>query len=349
MNNNCINHPLANRDFLQVLENSGSVGESSGWIPHHIEKEDAFLPGYIKFHSYGEYIFDWAWAQFYEQNSLDYYPKLLHAIPFSPVNAPKFLGDQNHFLQLAQDSFIFYQNHSLSSEHYLFINDNEEMILKTLGFETLLTHQYHFNNRFESFDHYLSELKKNKRKNIKKERRSIIESGLEINRYTKNNISDDILKEIYLFYLSTIAKKGSYAYLTQKFFNSLPKEQTLIICAQKDQETIAMALFFYNEKTLYGRNWGINPKYKSDYPNLHFELCYYQGIEFCIKNNISKFEAGAQGEHKLTRGFEPVIIKSAHHIKIPQCYDIIKKDIQRQNEQTHKTIKYLKTYLPFKQ
>lgn len=342
------NHPFANKSFLDLLKNSQCVDEKSGWLPHHFETNDGMLPSYIKFHSYGEYIFDWTWANFYQQNGLTYYPKLIHAIPFTPVNAPKFIGNSNDNEKLINMSFDFYQSHNLSSEHYLFINDEEEKLLNELNFSTLLTHQYHFYNQYNSFDEFLGKLKKNKRKNIKKERKAIQDSDLEIKSYTKNDLSIDLLNDFFLFYLATIDKKGSYVYLTQKFFQGLAEHNVLIKCAFFKEKPIAMALFFYDDQKLYGRNWGILREYEAEFPYLHFELCYYQGINFCIENNLKVFEAGAQGEHKLLRGFEPVIIKSAHHIKIPQCYKIIKNDINFQNEETLKRVDELKSYLPFK-
>lgn len=341
-------HPFANLNFFQILENSGSVGHKTGWIPQHFQTENSFLASYVKFHSYGEYIFDWNWARFYEQNRLPYYPKLTHAIPFTPVNAPKFLGEKEEFKELALKSFDFYQRHNISSEHYLFINDDEERLLNDLGFSTLYTHQYHFKNHYSSFDDFLYHLKKDKRKNIKKERHKITETDLEIKRFSRKEISKDLLSNFYDFYLSTIDKKMSYAYLTKDFFSQLIDMPILIITAEREYKTVAIALFFYDETTLYGRNWGIKPEYEKEYPYLHFELCYYQGIDFCIENQLTKFEAGAQGEHKLLRGFEPVLIKSAHHIKIPQCFEIIKQDIQRQNNETENNIKELCNYLPFK-
>ena len=348
MDKSNINHPFANKSFLDLLENSQCVDEKSGWLPHHFETSKEMLTSYIKFHSYGEYIFDWAWANFYQQNGLNYYPKLIHAIPFTPVNAPKFIGNSKDKEKLAKMSFDFYQSHNLSSEHYLFINEEEEKLLNDLNFTTLLTHQYHFFNHYNSFDEFLEKLKKNKRKNIKKERKAIQDSKLEIKSYTSKELSVDLLNDFFLFYLATIDKKGSYAYLTQKFFQGLVEHNVLIKSACLNNKPIAMALFFYDDKKLYGRNWGILREYEAEFPFLHFELCYYQGIDFCIENNLKVFEAGAQGEHKLFRGFEPVLIKSAHHIKIPQCYKIIKNDIKFQNEETLKRIDELKSYLPYK-
>ena len=287
-------HPFSNHNFIELLETSKSVGNEAGWIPHHFKNDQSVLPSYIKLHSHGEYIFDWNWANFYHQNKINYYPKLLHAIPFTPVNAPKIIGRFDDFELLSSESFKFYQEHNLSSEHYLFINDNEEKVLSELGFTTKLTHQYHFYNSYDSFDEFLSKLKKNKRKNIKKERKAISNSDLKIKTIKAKEMTSEILDQLHFLYLSTIHKKGSYAYLTKDFFLNLACQQSLIICAYKNDSPIAMALFFYNDKALYGRNWGIHPKEEENYPYLHFELCYYQGIEFCIENKIEVFEAGAR-------------------------------------------------------
>lgn len=341
-------HPLANESFIKSLESTLCVSRQSGWTPQHFNTKSAILPSYIKSHSYGEYIFDWNWAQFYESNQLNYYPKLLHAIPFTPVNAPKLIGNKNDFQDLANQSFLFYQKENLSSEHYLFINEGEEKVLNDLGFAIKLSHQYHFYNDYQSFEHFLSELKKNKRKNIKRERKAIESSELEIRRFVGSSITSHQLDTLYQLYLCTIQKKQSYPYLNRAFFQSLIDQNILIVSANKGTQTIAMALFFYGSNTLYGRNWGILPQFENQYPFLHFELCYYQGIEFCIQQNLKVFEAGAQGEHKLLRGFKPVIIKSAHHIKIPQCFEIIKQDIAAQNRETKQLTHYLNSFLPFK-
>lgn len=343
------NDPIFNNSFIKLLEDTHCVHEKTGWSPIHFNINDSTLISYIKYHSYGEYIFDWAWAQFYQNNNLNYYPKIVHAIPFTPVNGPKLLGDQKEFHQLATESFQFYQENSISSEHYLFINNNEDKILEDMGFTTKLSHQYHFYNKYNSFEDFLSKLKKRKRKTILKERASIKNGPLKIKQLQKDEITKDILNNFYNFYLSTVIKKGAIAYLTKEFFSLLNTKDILITAAYLDEEIIAMALFFYNDEKLYGRNWGINPKYEQLFPYLHFELCYYQGIDFSISNNIKIFEAGAQGEHKLLRGFTPVIIKSSHHIKIDQCYEIIKEDIRAQNKQTLQNIEVLKQYLPYKE
>ena len=344
-------HPLLDGRFHKILEESGSVSAKTGWDPHHIEVQDALLPGYIKYHSFGEYIFDWQWANFYEYHGLKYYPKLLHALAYTPVNASKTLGDASSFKTLATESFNNYLTKDLSSEHYLFINDTEVKVLKELGFAIQKTIQFHFQNTFESFEDYVGAMTKNRRKNIKKERKRIKDYPIEIKHHQGAEITPALMSEFYLFYLSTISKKSAYAYLSKEFFIKLSQslnDKVYIISAIESGKTIAMSLFFYGENALYGRYWGISPKYEKKYPLLHFELCYYQGIEFCLKHKIKLFEAGAQGEQKLMRGFRPTIIYSAHHIKIKECYELIKKAVSEQNELTSKQLVEYQKYLPFK-
>lgn len=344
-------HPLLDGRFHRLLESSASVTNHMGWSPHHIFKDDSILPGYIKHHSYGEYIFDWSWANFYQYNGLSYYPKLIHALPYTPVNALKTLGQLKNAKELYTESFELYKKMELSGEHYLFINPIEAQELTQLGFEVQKTIQFHFENKYKDFKDYLSHMSKNRRKSITKERRKVAEYGLQIELHTGEDINLALMSSFYQFYLSTIDKKSAYAYLTKEFFLSLAQQfsdKTLLITAKNKDETVAMSLFFYGENSLYGRYWGILPQYESQYPMLHFELCYYQGIEFCMDHNITLFEAGAQGEQKLFRGFKPVEILSAHHIKIDQCFEVIKKAIKEQNQHTLEQIQHLNKYLPFK-
>lgn len=344
-------HPLLTGSFFKLLETSGSVSINTGWAAQHISNNQSILPGYIKNHSYGEYIFDWSWAEFYDHHGLNYYPKLVHAIPYTPVNANKVLGNPKDFKDLSQASFDRYKELNLSSEHYLFIDQIEANILKSNGFSIQETIQFHFHNIYTDFQSYLDHLKKNRRKSIKKERTKINSYNLEIKQLTGEELTPDILSKFYSLYLATIYKKSSYAYLSKEFFLQLSQklnEKTLLICAYKDDLPIAMSLFFYGENSLYGRYWGILPEFENKYPLLHFELCYYQGIEFCIKNDLALFEAGAQGEQKLFRGFRPTKILSAHHINNNQCFSVIKKAILEQNNHTDDQIEYLNRYLPLK-
>lgn len=340
-------HTFANSHFLKLIEDSGSASIERGWEPHHFNNEKTSLISYIKSHSYGEYIFDWAWADLYYRMGLEYYPKLIHAIPFTPVNNSKFTSDFDS--KLTRESFDFYQNSNLSSEHYYF-TDNSYNELESLGFFKQITTQYHFLNEYDSFDDYLSKLRKNKRKNIKKERRTCETYDLEIKKIQAKDLSEDDLKQIYGIYLTTIDKKSAYPYLTSEFFLGL---MTLDNCFfhlaySYEEEIIAMAMFFESPSKLYGRYWGIHPLYQASYDFLHFEMCYYMGMEYTIENKLEVFEAGAQGEQKLYRGFQPVEIESWHHLKNSQIHEAILNHVTDQNLNVKKYHQELEEFLPFK-
>lgn len=345
-------NPFSSPKFFNLLEDSNLLQDETGWIPLYFTHDDSILPSFIKFHSYGEYIFDWAWADFYKRVGINYYPKLTHTTPFTPVNAEKFHGTNKK--ELAKKSFDFYQAHpEISSEHYLFINKEETEILEDLGFSIMKTIQYHFKNKWSSFDDFLSDLKPGRRKMIKKERKKCNQySDITIGFLKTEDITNDVLEQIYKLYISTIIKKYSQAYLNEDFFKGLVSAfgDNLKVCvAKKDNEIIAMSLFLKSDEVLYGRYWGIKPEYEKDYSFLHFELCYYQGMEYVMQNSMSLFEAGAQGEQKLWRGFTPIEILSAHHIRIPKLFEPIINYIEEQNSRTEEEIKRLKTYLPFKE
>jgi predicted N-acyltransferase len=343
-------NPFESINFYQLLEESNLLNTGTVWEIQNIHTSDALLPGVIKSHRYGEYIFDWEWANFFHQNGHNYYPKLIHTTPFTPVNASKILGEQNPTLY--QDSFEFYQKEeSISSEHYLFISDEEEIALKKLDFSIMHTIQYHFSNKWSSFTDFLSSLKQSKRKMIRKERKKATEYDLDINWLNDLEYTEKNLEQIYLLYLSTIVKKNSQAYLNKDFFIGLKdfsSKNRRILVARKEEEIIAMSIFFESEDALYGRYWGIHPNYQQEYNFLHFEMCYYRGIEYTIDNNLKLFEAGAQGEQKLIRGFIPVIIKSAHHIKNQYLFTPIKEYITKFNQHTLLQKEKMSSYLPYK-
>lgn len=342
-------HPLTSGSFHKLLEASQSVGVNTGWNPFHLLTNDCILPGYIKEHSYGEYIFDWSWANTYHKYGVPYYPKLIHALPFTPINAPKLMG--NASTDLFEISFHNYlHQEGITGEHYLFVSKQESKQLQNLGFIEMKSIQYHFKNEWDKFDDFLSTLKTSRRKMIKKERKKINQYKLSIEFKTGQSLNEELLKDIYLLYLSTIDKKQSHAYLTENFFCFLPnflRDETLIITASKDDELIAMALFFVGQKALYGRYWGIKPNYRENFPLLHFEMCYYLGMEYCMQKKIPLFEAGAQGEQKLWRGFRPVEIYSAHHIRLKPFFEAIKKHVEIENKHIEESIKELTQLLPY--
>ena len=308
---NICNHPFTSYDFLNALESSLSVSSNTGWTPKHIlvKSDDNTIigasPNYLKMHSYGEYIFDHSWANAFENAGGQYYPKLLSAIPFTPATGPRILlNPQNNYndkiFELIIDTYEqIVENNNLSSVHINFITKqlsnklNERNWIKREGL------QFHWHNKeYRSFDDFLDKLKSTKRKAIKKERKKVNEYGLTIERITGNNLNTKIWDAFYEFYLSTIDKKWGGAYLTREFFyliNQNMKNDILLVIAKRSNEIIAGALNFIGQNTLYGRNWGT----KLDIPFLHFELCYYQAIEYAIENKIKIVEAGAQGHHKI--------------------------------------------------
>lgn len=343
-------HPFSDGRFHNLLEASELLNEQTGWIPLCFENEQGALPAYIKTHSYGEYIFDWAWAEFYERMGRSYYPKLVHAIPFTPINAPKVLGaGQQELIQKAHEFYL--DKKELSSHHFLFTNNEESELLEELGYLRKETLQYHFNNRYDSFDNFLNQLKTRKRKNIKKERLAVQKAQIEIQWREGSELDVGMMEEVYKLYLTTISKKQSYAYLNQAFFENLPVflgEDLKLALAYKEEKLIAMSLFVAGEECLYGRYWGIDPESEREFPFLHFELCYYQGMEYCFKKKIPLFEAGAQGEHKLLRGFEPVVILSYHHLRDKAFHSAIQTHLVEHNDHNKQTINALKQHLPFK-
>lgn len=350
-----IDNPFASPKFFKLCEKSKVVGANSGWNPvYFIAKENekivGLLPAFIKTNSFGEFIFDWAWADLYQRSGIPYYPKLTAATPFTPVNAPKVLGSKKKATDALMDAFSQFleKNPGLSSAHALFISKRELEDLKKHNFFERVTIQYHLEVNFKGFDDYLDSLKARKRKQIKKERQAVIDSGVEIE-LIENEFSEDLMKDIYLLYLSTIDKKWSQAYLNESFFLELArdfKDNLVIYLAKKNDELIAMSLFLKSKEALYGRYWGCKTNCNIAY--LHFELSYYKGIEYCIKHCIPLFEAGAQGEQKLLRGFRPVEIHSAHKLKIEQAHEAIEKHVKTENAFHIEQIKELERHLPFK-
>jgi uncharacterized protein len=324
---NICNHPFTSYEFLNALETSNSVSTKTGWTPKHILVKNAanYLigasPNYLKMHSYGEYIFDHSWANAFENAGGQYYPKLLSAIPFTPATGPRILlspqkNNNDEIFKLIIGTYEqLVKNNNLSSAHINFITKQLSDTLNKRNWIKREGLQFHwYNKKYRSFDDFLDKLKGTKRKAIKKERKKINEYGLTIERLTGDALNVKIWDSFYEFYLSTIDKKWGGAYLTKDFFYSINrsmKNKILLVIAKKNNDIIAGALNFIGENTLYGRNWGS----KLDIPFLHFELCYYQAIEYAIENKIQIVEAGAQGHHKIQRGYIATATYSAHYIQ----------------------------------
>jgi len=346
--------PLLSHAFLSALENSGSVGGDTGWQPSHMlvlddSKLTGALPLYIKSHSYGEYVFDWAWAEAYARNGLHYYPKLLSAIPFTPITSRRLLGRQPEIqsLMLAALAQIM-DEQQLSSAHVLFPDDDSADVLSQAGWLKRSGVQFRWQNEgFQDFDAFLNVLSHDKRKKIRQERKRIAASGIVCKPVKGADITPAQWAFFYRCYKNTYFEHHASPYLTPAFFEQIGRtmsQNILLILAYDGDEPVAAALNIYHQTTLYGRYWGA----LMYVPNLHFELCYYQAQEFCIRENIAYFEGGAQGEHKLARGFKPRPTCSYHKIAHPKFARAIEDFVRRESEGVVAYTSELEQRAPFK-
>jgi uncharacterized protein len=316
-------NPFISHAFLACVEDSGSAGPRTGWLPRHAALRDevgtlvAAVPMYAKSHSYGEYVFDHGWARAYEQAGGAYYPKLQVAVPFSPVPGPRLLINPNApvpYGVLADALAKACRQMKLSSVHVTFCREEEYAALGQAGWLQRLGIQYHWQNEsYGSFDDFLGALSSRKRKSIRRERRDAHAAGLEFVALHGAEITGADWDAFYRFYESTVDRKWGSAYLTSSFFPLLGErlgERVVLMLARHGGTPVAGALNLAGADTLYGRNWGC----LGDFPFLHFELCYYQAIEFAIAHGLQRVEAGAQGEHKIQRGYLPALTYSAHFI-----------------------------------
>ena len=320
--------PFFDYEFLRALERSGSIGGGSGWSPVYLVCKDDLggvlgaLPLYLKTHSYGEYIFDWEWAHAYRQHGLPYYPKLVAAVPFTPATGPKLLVRPDADRAAVTRALLaaarrLGEERRVSSSHALFLPEEELDEFIEHGFAVRHSVQFHWRNRgYGAFSDYLDAMMSKRRRQVARERRQL--EGVEIERLTGSELCPEHAATMYRFYLSTSDRKWGSPYLTGAFFAEVFRtmgDRILLVLA-RDRGTgrpIAGALNFFKGRTLYGRYWGTTEERR----NLHFELCYYQAIEFAIERRLALFEAGAQGEHKLARGFLPSLTYSAHAIHHP--------------------------------
>ncbi|WP_444994041.1 GNAT family N-acetyltransferase [Aliikangiella sp. IMCC44359] len=352
-------YPFIQYEFLHALEISQCVSEENGWIPAHLTVKDgenivALVPLYIKKHSYGEYVFDFQWADAFHQSGFNYYPKLITAIPFTPVTGQRIYFakgycDDRLFEYINQTIKEFCKERNIYSWHILFNLLSESSAFHRLGDFKRTGMQYHwFNRDYASFDDFLLNCRAKPRKNIKRERRIISEQEIETKVIEGAQVSELTWKKFYSFYKMTYLKRSGHSgYLTYEFFSligRLMKEYIVLIAAYKNKEMIAASLFFKDHSTLYGRYWGCNQEFEF----LHFELCYYQGIEYCIQHQLNKFDAGAQGEHKIQRGFEPIETYSNHWIAHPQFYAAISHFVVEEEKYVKQAMQELTKKLPFK-
>ena len=311
-------NPFLRHAFLDALETCGCANEF-GWLPRHALLRDsrgtlvAAMPLYAKTNSYGEFVFDWNWAQAYEQHyQKAYNPKLVCATPYTPITAPRLLGRDNKLKRELIRHTISYAGANFSGVHWLFCTDEHLEILDNYPVLIRRDCQFHWhNNGYGDFNDFLSALKSKKRKMVKRERRIVKDSGLRCESFIGTDVPSDLWPHIATFYRNIYTDKFGVPTLNEAFFRRIGEtmgDQLIVVVAFKDKDPVACAINYKDDDTLYGRHWGCSAQYHS----LHFELCYYTGIDYCIKHGLKKFEPGAQGEHKIARGFVPVLTQSAH-------------------------------------
>ena len=353
-------YPFTKYQFLSALETSGCVGKDTGWHPRHIviyqnSKLVAAMPCYRKDHSYGEYVFDWSWAQAYQQNGLDYYPKLVSAIPFTPVPGSRLLCKKTADEALLMRALLAaVQSRAKSAEysgwHLLF---PEAEFLKSCTELPLLKRedvQFHWHNHnYQSFDDFLKTLRSSKRKQLRRERRIVADQGIEMRRYSGNQIGTKILESFYICYCQTyLRRSGHSGYLNQRFFEKILEsigDQIMIVLALEDEQPVAASLFLFDSAKLYGRYWGCT----TNVDCLHFEACYYQGIEFAIERGLTEFNPGTQGEHKLARGFEPTKTYSLHWLEDQRFQSAPEEFMQRESDYKTEYQMAAREALPFRE
>lgn len=349
--------PFTTYRFLKALEDSGSVGGNSGWhgrylTVHLAGKTIAVAPVYAKSHSQGEYIFDFNWAHAYENAGGAYYPKLQLAVPFTPATGRRFLTLPSYEEQgraaLIQGAVQLATENKLSSLHITFCTEEEAIAGESIGLLRRTSQQFHWiNNAYADFDEFLASLAARKRKNIRRERATAQSFGGVIQSYTGDQILPEHWDAFWTFYQDTGARKWGTPYLTRTFFDILQeimRDDILLVLALKDGEPIAGALNMIGSETLFGRYWGC----VEDHPALHFELCYYQAIDYAINHGLKRVEAGAQGEHKLARGYLPTQTHSLHWIADPGFQDAVAQFLKAESDAIGEEIEVLTAYGPFK-
>lgn len=350
-------YPFTKHAFLSALESSGCVGEKSGWQPLHIIAFDGSklvlaIPGYLKYHSYGEYVFDWSWADAYRRHGLEYYPKYINAIPFTPASGPRIgCHSATEALPLVQ-AFItrLVEERELSSHHLLFPEaDKIDEWTREQQWVARRGVQFHwYNQNYRDFDDFLAGFTSRKRKNLKRERRRITEQNLHCRALRGDQASPEEWQRFFECYQITYLKRSGHGgYLNKAFFEQIAAtmaDQVVMMTASLEGDIVACALCFMDEQNLYGRYWGC----LQEFDQLHFELCYYLGIEYCIAHGLQHFDPGAQGEHKIQRGFEPINTWSLHHLRDPEFHRAVADFCLREAEQNDDYLEAAKALLPFK-
>ncbi len=350
--------PFLRHAFLAALERTGCVGSSTGWQPSIISLHDehglaAAAPAYIKSHSFGEFVFDFSWAQAYARHGLDYYPKLVLGVPFTPATGARLLIRPDLEPTAARKALIdaihqFATERQLSSVHGLFVTDADRAAFAAEGWLARRDVQFHWHNAgYRDFDHYLETFTAEKRKKVRRERRRVAEQGVTFDTLLGPDMDRPAVDEIYDLHRDTFLRHGHEPYLTREFFQALPAALGtgfMVKRARCDAQTVAAAVFFSGGAALYGRYWGATEQYHS----LHFETCYHQGVEFCIERGIARFEPGTQGEHKVSRGFVPCDTWSMHWIVDPRFRAAIGDYLQREGEHVASYAREIGAHVPYR-
>jgi len=353
-----IRYPFISHEFLALAERSGCVSEKTGWSPRHIgiyNSRDALIaamPLYEKTHSWGEFVFDWSWAQAYQRVGLEYYPKLVSAAPFTPATSSRLLTLNNSpelASQLLEQAVKLANDGEYSSLHVLFPTPDELPALEKAGLKLRKDCQFHWHNHdYRNFDAFLESFSSSKRKKANRDRRHVAEQGVSFRWLDGHALDESIWRDVYQLISNTFMQRGSMPYYNLEFLIEVSvrlPDSIQVVLAEKNNEVIATAVFFRGTDALYGRYWGCN----TDINALHFETCYYQGIEFCIKHGISRFEPGTQGEHKISRGFSPVTTWSAHWLARPEFFTAIEQYLDREQDYIERYIEAVNQHSPFKQ
>lgn len=357
-----IENPFMRYEFLHALEKTGCTTKATGWQPHHVvvnagesnSQPIAVMPLYLKTNSWGEYVFDWSWANAYQSYGFDYYPKFVTAAPFTPsygrrlfIESSQDRADISKFIieKIQEKALIL----GASSWHILFPDKEEHELLSQLETQPRIATQFHWYNKgYQSFDDFLEALNSRKRKAIRKERRAVAEQGITFTVTEGADISDQQWADFYLYYQTTYLARGMQGYLKRGFFKTLAQtmpEQLFLVNAIQDDKEIAAALFFKNKEKLFGRYWGC----RHELQFLHFETCYYQGIDYAIAHGQQSFDSGAQGEHKIQRGFEPITTYSNHWIANEGFSEAITNFLKEERPHILAYQRDAASLLPFKQ
>lgn len=352
-------NPFLSHAFLKSLEDSGCATRKTGWLPQFLRLEHAdgslagAVPCYLKSHSQGEYVFDYGWADAFERAGGRYYPKLQVSVPFTPVTGPRLLTIDTEDpgtirATLAEGLKLVSDRLDVSSAHVTFATADDMAALKQAGFLHRIDRQFHFfNEGYDSYDDFLAALASRKRKALRKERRAAVANGIEIDWLTGRDITEAAWDVFFAFYMDTGGRKWGRPYLNRLFFSLIGErmaDDILLVMARRNGRYIAGAINFIGSDALYGRNWGC----LEDHPFLHFEVCYHQAIEFAIARGLARVEAGAQGEHKLARGYLPVVTHSAHYIAHAGLRDAVAGYLTHERQDIDAVAAYLGEHSPYR-